>query len=68
MRETNASSTTVFDYLQMFNHLVVVDEDLAARLPDAEFELSFNQRGDIYVNRVPLGVNVKLRHDALVGL
>jgi hypothetical protein len=67
MRETKASSTTVFDYLQMFNHLVAVDEDLAARLPDTEFELSFNQHGDIYVNRVPLGVNVKLRHDALVG-
>jgi len=58
-------STELFDYLKMFNHVVVVDEELAAQLPSTEFELSFNQRGDIYVNRVPLQVNVRERYDAL---
>jgi hypothetical protein len=56
----------LFDYLKMFNHVVIVDEELAEQLPATEFELSFNQRGDIYVNRVPLQVNVKQRYDALV--
>jgi hypothetical protein len=45
---------------------VIVDEELAAQLPATEFELSCNQRGDIYVNQVPLQVNVKQRYDALV--
>jgi hypothetical protein len=68
MRKTQekASSAELFDYLKMFNHVMIVDEELAARLPATEFELSFNQHGDIYVNRVPLRVNVKQRYDALV--
>jgi hypothetical protein len=57
----------LFDYLKMFNQVVIMDEDLAARLPMTEFELSFNQRGDIYVNHLPLRVNVKKRYEALVG-
>jgi hypothetical protein len=68
MRTTQekSSSAELFDYLKMFNHVVTIDEELAAQLPATEFELSFNQRGDIYVNRVPLQVNVKQRYDALV--
>jgi hypothetical protein len=58
--------TDLFDYLKMFNQVVIVDEELAAQLPATEFELSFNQHGDIYVNRTPLGVNVKQRYNALV--
>jgi len=70
MRKTPKKSlplpTDLFDYLKMFNHVVIIDEELAAQLPVTEFELSFNQRGDIYVNRTPLGVNVKQRYNALV--
>jgi|APPan5920702856_1055754.scaffolds.fasta_scaffold143111_1 hypothetical protein len=57
----------LFNYLMMFNHVVTIDEELAAQLPTTEFEVSFNRMGDIYVNRVPLGVNVKQRYDALGG-
>jgi hypothetical protein len=68
MRKTKEKplSADLFDYLKMFNHVVSVDEELAAQLPATEFELSFNQRGDIYVNQVPLQVNVKQRYEALV--
>jgi hypothetical protein len=58
-------SSDLFDYLKMFNHLAITDEEFAARLPNEEFELSFNQDGDIYVDQVPLQVNVKQRYDAL---
>jgi hypothetical protein len=59
------SSEDLFDYLKMFNHVVVSDEELAARLPETEFELSFTCEGDIYVDGTPLGVNVKQRYEAL---
>jgi hypothetical protein len=55
----------VFDYLKMFNRIVALDEELAARLPETEFELSFNHAGDIYIDGEPLGVNVKQRYEAL---
>jgi hypothetical protein len=57
----------LFNYLMMFNHVVIMDEELAAQLPTTEFEVSFNRMGDIYINQVPLGVNVKQRYDALGG-
>ena len=60
------SSEEIFDYLKMFNYLVVSDEELSARLPETEFTLSFNHDGDIYVNGEPVGVNVKQRYEALV--
>ena len=59
------SSEESFDYLKMFNYLVVLDEALSARLPEMEFELSFNRDGDIYVNGESVGVNVKQRYEAL---
>ena len=59
------SSEEIFDHLKMFNYLVVSDEELSARLPETEFELSFNREGDIYVNGEPVGVNVKQRYAAL---
>jgi len=49
----------------MFNHVVVSDEEFASRLPETEFELSFNREGDIYVDGEPLGVNVKQRYQSL---
>jgi hypothetical protein len=66
MRKTQQSSSEdLFDSLKMFNHIVVSDEELAARLPGTEFELSFTCEGDIYVDGTPLGVNVKQRYEAL---
>ena len=60
-----SSSEDLYDYLKMFNHVVVSDEELASRLPETEFELSFTCEGDIYVDGTPLGVNVKQRYEAL---
>ena len=60
------SSEETFDYLKMFNYLAVSDEELSERLPEAEFALSFNYDGDIYINGEPMGVNVKQRYEALV--
>ena len=60
------SSEEIFDYLKMFNYLVVSDEELSSRLPEIEFELSFNCEGDIYINGESMGVNVKQRYEALV--
>jgi hypothetical protein len=59
------SPEEIFDYLRMFNHVVVSDEELASQLPEREFELSFNRQGDIYVDGKFLGVNVKQRYEAL---
>jgi hypothetical protein len=61
----NSSSDTTFEYLKMFNHVVVSDEEFATRLPETEFELSFNCEGDIYVDGKPLNMNVKERYEAL---
>jgi hypothetical protein len=60
------SSEEIFNYLKMFNRVVVVDEELASRLPETEFELSFNREGDIYLDGKFLEVNVKQRYEALV--
>jgi hypothetical protein len=59
------SSEELFDYLKMFNHIVVSDEELASRLLETEFELSFTCEGDVYVDGAPLGVNIKQRYEAL---
>jgi hypothetical protein len=59
------SSEEIFDYLKMFNQVVVSDEELASRLPETEFELSFTCEGDIYVDGAPLGVNIKQRYETL---
>jgi hypothetical protein len=59
------SPEEIFDYLRMFNHVVVSDEELASRLPERECELSFNRQGDICVDGKFLGVNVKQRYEAL---
>jgi hypothetical protein len=61
-----SSSDETFEYLKMFNYVVVSDEALAARLPETEFELSFSREGDIYVDGKPIAVNVKECYEALV--
>jgi hypothetical protein len=58
-------SEEIFEYLKMFNHVVVSDEELASRLPETEFELSFTCEGDIYVDGAPLGMNIKQRYETL---
>ena len=64
--QSELSSEEIFDYLKMFNYLVVSDEDLSSRLPETEFELSFNCEGDIYINGAPISVNVKQRYEVMV--
>ena len=59
------SSEEIFEYLKMFNHVVVSDEELSSRLPETEFELSFTCEGDIYVDGAPLGMNIKQRYETL---
>jgi hypothetical protein len=59
------SSDNTFEYLKMFNYVVVSDEEFAARLPEAEFELSFSREGDIYVDSTPFEMNVKERYETL---
>jgi hypothetical protein len=59
------SPEEIFEYLKMFNRLVIADEELASCLPDTEFELSFNGDGDISVDGESLGVNVRQRYEAL---
>jgi hypothetical protein len=63
--QQSQSSEELFDYLKMFNHVVVLDEEFATWLPEAEFELSFTCEGDIYVDGAPLGVNIKQRYETL---
>jgi hypothetical protein len=58
-------SQQVFDFVKMFNRIVVLDEELARMLPEDEFELEFDESGDIYVNDKPLGINVRERYNAL---
>jgi hypothetical protein len=63
--QEESSPQEIFNYLKMFNRLVTLDEELASRLPETEFELSFTGAGDIYVDGESLGVNVKQRYEAL---
>jgi hypothetical protein len=59
------SPEEIFDYLKMFNHVSVLDEELASRLPEREVELSFNRQRDIYVDGKFLGGTVTQRFEAL---
>jgi hypothetical protein len=64
-RRTAIPPERMLDFVQTFNRLVTLDEELARQLPGHEFELSFDDTGNIYVDGKPLGVNVKQRHRAL---
>lgn len=55
----------MFDFLKKFNRAVVLDEDFARQLPEAEFELRFDETGNIYINGKPTGINVAQRYQAL---
>jgi hypothetical protein len=64
-RRQTLPSQQMFDFVKMFNQIVVLDEELARLLPEDEFELKFDESGGIYVNDKPLGVNVRERYNAL---
>jgi hypothetical protein len=55
----------MFDFLHKFNRVIALDEELARQLPEAEFELRFDDTGNIYINGKPAGMNVEQRHQAL---
>jgi hypothetical protein len=54
-----------FDYLKMFMHVAVSDEELASRLLESGFDQSFNRQGDIHADGTFLGVNVTQHFEAL---
>ena len=58
-RRANPTPGQLFDFLQKFNQLVTLDEEVARRLPAREFELSFDKEGRVYVDGEPLSINVK---------
>ena len=67
-REQNSAAQItgrVPDFVQLFNRVVTLDEELARQLPAHEFELSFDKAGSIFIDGKPLGVNVNQRHRAL---
>lgn len=58
-RQANLAQGQLFDFLQKFDQLVTLDEELARRLPAREFELNFDKEGCVYVDGEPLSINVK---------
>jgi hypothetical protein len=60
-----SSSEEIFNYLKIFNQVIMLDEEFATQFPAGEFELSFTSEGDIYVDSKAIGVNVKERFAAL---
>lgn len=66
-REQNSAAQItgrVPDFVQLFNRVETLDEELARQLPAHEFELSFDETGRIYVDGKSLGVSVKHLHRA----
>jgi len=60
------SPERMLEFVKMFNKLVVLDDELSAKLPEDEFELDFDPNGGIYVDGKSLGLNVKELRAALV--
>lgn len=65
LRQPDIPPDRVFDFLQKFNRIVTLDEELGRQLPSRELELSFDKAGSIYVDGKSLGVNVQRRYRAL---
>jgi len=61
----NIRAEQMLGFTQKFNRMIVLDEQFASRLPAHEFELSFDEAGNIYVDGKSLGVNVIHRYRAL---
>ena len=59
------SDIQTFEFMDMFNQIIVADDAIADTLPVREFELSFDATGNVYVDGQPLGINVKQRYEAL---
>jgi hypothetical protein len=54
-----------FEFMELFNQVVVLDQHFADRLPQREFELAFDEAGEIYIDGQPLGANVLSLHQSL---
>ena len=64
-RQPDVPPDQVFNFIHKFNRVLVLDEELARQLPDAEFELRFDENGNIFINGAPTGINVEERYQAL---
>ena len=65
VRRSGIAAERMLEFAQMFNRVMVLDEEFARQLPAHEFELRFDEGGSIYLDGRPLGVNVKQRYRAL---
>lgn len=54
-----------FEFMEMFNQLVILDQGFAERLPQGEFELAFDSAGNIYIDGKPFGANLEDLHKSL---
>lgn len=62
---SRSSPEPVLDFIQKFNRVVTLDKELARKLPAREFELRFDEAGNICIDGKPLGINVNERARAL---
>jgi hypothetical protein len=62
-QRTVPSPERILDFVQTFNRTAALDEDFARQLPAHEFELSFDQVGNVYIDGKPID-NVKRRQRA----
>jgi len=65
VRRPGIVAERMLEFAQMFNRVMVLDDEFTRQLPAHEFELRFDETGSIYIDGKPLGVNVKQRHRAL---
>lgn len=61
------SDTQKFKFMEMFNQVAILDQEFADRLPRHEFELAFDESGDIFIDGQSIEVNVKERYESLLG-
>ncbi|MBI2505958.1 MAG: hypothetical protein HYW07_22310 [Candidatus Latescibacteria bacterium] len=62
---SSLSDARKFEFMEIFNQVVVFDQSFAERLPQSEFELAFDGSGNIYVDGRPFGANVLSLHQSL---
>ena len=65
VNRASPSESQIFEFMEKFNQIAILDSDFADRLPNREFELSFSDAGDVYIDGQPLNVNVKSRYESL---
>lgn len=62
---SHLSDSQRFMFVEMFNQVAIRDQEFANRLPVHEFELAFDEAGDILIDARPFGVNIKKRYESL---